>query len=387
MMLICRSSPRVGRRADGHRQNDHECVPRPRSFSHWKSPLAVCSLLSGPLLTQRPTDRASRPQCSASPSRSHRSARTRAGACCRARCTRRSRTTPSRRLPASTLCCFFRQSSSPPGLTQSPDPDAAGAQCPLSAWHCVRCRFYAFMAFDLADIAGKQMCTMKGHTVIGNSYTLCDSPAILKAFIERVYGNRKVVATKMNEGSVRDAARRHVTCHMLTSCTSAIRHRRASHVAPRVTCRMLASCTSPIHRRASCVMRLACDGASRRVRSRCSWQSRSHCAIMLTLLTLEASSQRFRQTQFAIVDLAGAERPEKALGERISKEKAMQVPLAPTLPLTLSVTLTLTLTRGAHLLREAPHDVPRTHARFAGDDPLHEDAERRHVARPAGLPD
>lgn len=109
-------------------------------------------------------------------------------------------------------------------------------------------------AFDLGDVAGKQMCTMKGHTVLGNTYTRCDSPAILKAFIERVYGNRKVVATRMNEGS-----------------------------------------------------------------------SRSHCAIMLTLLTLDASSRRFRQTQFSIVDMAGAERPEKALGERISKEKAMQV--------------------------------------------------------------
>ena len=113
--------------------------------------------------------------------------------------------------------------------------------------------FYAFMAFDLADVAGKQMCTMKGHQVLGNSYTKCDSPAILKAFIERVYGNRKVVATKMNEGS-----------------------------------------------------------------------SRSHCAIMLTLLTLDAATRQFRQTQFSIIDLAGAERPEKALGERISKEKAMQ---------------------------------------------------------------
>ena len=45
---------------------------------------------------------------------------------------------------------------------------------------------------------------------------------------------------------------------------------------------------------------------------------------MLTLLTLDSRTQRFRQTQFSIVDLAGAERPEKALGERISKEKAMQ---------------------------------------------------------------
>eukprot|EP00908_Phaeocystis_cordata_P026391 Transcript_8875.p2 GENE.Transcript_8875~~Transcript_8875.p2 ORF type:complete len:284 (-),score=125.46 Transcript_8875:973-1824(-) len=100
--------------------------------------------------------------------------------------------------------------------------------------------FYAFMAFDLADVAGKQMCTMKGHQVLGNTYTQCDSPAILRGFIERVYGNRKVVATRMNEGS-----------------------------------------------------------------------SRSHCAIILTLLTLDASSGRFRQTHFTIVDLAGAERPEK----------------------------------------------------------------------------
>ena len=113
--------------------------------------------------------------------------------------------------------------------------------------------FYAFMAFDLADVAGKQMCTMNKHQVVGCTYTQCDSPAILKEFIERVYGNRKVVATKMNEGS-----------------------------------------------------------------------SRSHCAIMLTLLTLDGHTRKFRQTQLSIVDLAGAERPEKALGERISKEKAMQ---------------------------------------------------------------
>ena len=70
--------------------------------------------------------------------------------------------------------------------------------------------FYAFMAFDLADVAGKQMCSMKGHQVMGNTYTQCDSPAILKEFIERVYGNRKVVATKMNEGSVHTAR---VTCN------------------------------------------------------------------------------------------------------------------------------------------------------------------------------
>ena len=64
-----------------------------------------------------------------------------------------------------------------------------------------------WQAFDLADVAGKQMCSMKGHQVLGNTYTKCDSPAILKEFIERVYGNRKVVATKMNEGSVRSTLR------------------------------------------------------------------------------------------------------------------------------------------------------------------------------------
>ena len=147
--------------------------------------------------------------------------------------------------------------------------------------------FYAFMAFDLADVAGKQMCTMKGHTVLGNTYTQCDSPAILKAFIERVYGNRKVVATRMNEGSVRMAGHAAVAT-------------RRPRLAP-----------SPLF--PPC-----------RVSSLAPAQSRSHCAIMLTLLTLDSRTQRFRQTQFSIVDLAGAERPEKALGERISKEKAMQ---------------------------------------------------------------
>lgn len=112
--------------------------------------------------------------------------------------------------------------------------------------------FYAFMAYDLADKAGKQMCTMRGHQVLGNTYTKCDSPAILKEFIERVYGNRKVVATKMNDGS-----------------------------------------------------------------------SRSHCAMILTLLTLDGGTRTFRQTSFSIVDLAGAERPEKALGTRITKEEAV----------------------------------------------------------------
>ena len=55
--------------------------------------------------------------------------------------------------------------------------------------------FYAFMAFDLADTAGKQMYRDEGHQDVGNTYTQCDSPAILKAFIERVY-NRKVAAAQ-----------------------------------------------------------------------------------------------------------------------------------------------------------------------------------------------
>lgn len=111
--------------------------------------------------------------------------------------------------------------------------------------------FYCGLAYDLSDSAGKQMCTMQGHRVLGNTYIKCDSPAILKDFIERVYGNRKVAATEMNGGS-----------------------------------------------------------------------SRSHCVIILTLLTLDTSGN-FRQTDFNIVDLAGAERPEKALGFRITGGQAM----------------------------------------------------------------
>lgn len=34
---------------------------------------------------------------------------------------------------------------------------------------------------------------MKGHQVLGNTFTQCDSPAILKEWLERVYGNRKCV--------------------------------------------------------------------------------------------------------------------------------------------------------------------------------------------------
>ena len=30
--------------------------------------------------------------------------------------------------------------------------------------------FYCYQAYDLADKAGKQMCTMKGHRVMGKSY-------------------------------------------------------------------------------------------------------------------------------------------------------------------------------------------------------------------------
>ena len=40
--------------------------------------------------------------------------------------------------------------------------------------------------------------------------------------------------------------------------------------------------------------------------------SRSHCAITLTLMTFDGGASTFRPTTFCIVDLAGAERPEKA---------------------------------------------------------------------------
>ena len=139
--------------------------------------------------------------------------------------------------------------------------------------------FYCYQAYDLANKAGKQMCSMKvcnvvwgdtrthahpfthrvhtrtpihtyahthtnahaqGSQVIGNSYQHCDSPAVLAEFLQRVYGNRNVAATAMNDGS-----------------------------------------------------------------------SRSHCAITLTLMTLD-QADKFKQTEFSIVDLAGAERPTKA---------------------------------------------------------------------------
>jgi len=114
--------------------------------------------------------------------------------------------------------------------------------------------FYCYQGYDLADEAGKRMCTMKGHQVIGNSYQQCESPAILAEFLGRVYGNRNVVATKMNDGS-----------------------------------------------------------------------SRSHCAITLTLMTLNNNDSTFKQTSFSIVDLAGAERPEKAshTGFRMTKDAAV----------------------------------------------------------------
>lgn len=114
--------------------------------------------------------------------------------------------------------------------------------------------FYVFQCYDLAAEAGKQMCTMKGSQVVGNSYQVCDSPADLAEFLERVYSNRMVVATKMNAGS-----------------------------------------------------------------------SRSHCAITLTLMTLDTNTSEFKQTALSIVDLAGAERPQKAshTGTRITKDEAI----------------------------------------------------------------
>jgi len=94
---------------------------------------------------------------------------------------------------------------------------------------------------------------MQGSQVVGNSYQHCDSPAVLAEFLTRVYGNRNVVATKMNDGS-----------------------------------------------------------------------SRSHCAITLTLMTLDTNSNTFRQTSFSIVDLGGAERPNKASdAERINGKTAI----------------------------------------------------------------
>jgi len=125
--------------------------------------------------------------------------------------------------------------------------------------HCVlllsAVEFYCGQVYDLASRDGKQMCTMKGSQVVGNSYQQCDSPAILAEFIERVYSNRNVVATKMNDVS-----------------------------------------------------------------------SRSHCAITLTLMTLNRNDNTFKQTAFSIVDLAGAERPEKAshTGTRMTKDMAIQ---------------------------------------------------------------
>lgn len=114
--------------------------------------------------------------------------------------------------------------------------------------------FYCYQVFDLSDSGGKQMCTMNGSKVVGNSYQLCDTPADLAEFIDRVYGNRQVTATAMNAGS-----------------------------------------------------------------------SRSHTVIQLTLMTLDVSSQSYKQTTFSIVDLAGAERPEKAshTGDRMTKDRAL----------------------------------------------------------------
>ena len=86
-------------------------------------------------------------------------------------------------------------------------PPALPPSAPATA-DCARdCRLRSvascgsFMAFDLADVAGKQMCTMKGAQVLGNSFQQCGSPADLAEFLKRVYGNRKV-ATAMNQGSL-----------------------------------------------------------------------------------------------------------------------------------------------------------------------------------------
>lgn len=86
--------------------------------------------------------------------------------------------------------------------------------------------FYSFQCYDLADTAGKQMCTMKGSQVLGNSYQVCDSPAVLAEFLDRVYNNRNVVATRMNAGSSRSHCA--ITLTLLTHDTNTDTFRQTS---------------------------------------------------------------------------------------------------------------------------------------------------------------
>ena len=50
--------------------------------------------------------------------------------------------------------------------------------------------------------------------------------------------------------------------------------------------------------------------------------SRSHCAIILTLMKHNIETGDYNRTQFHLVDLAGAERPDK-VGKRVSAYEAM----------------------------------------------------------------
>ena len=71
--------------------------------------------------------------------------------------------------------------------------------------------FYCFAAWDLnADVRNLVTMTSTGD-VYGHTYTQVQSVTEISGFIDRVYGNRKVVATKMNAGS----SRSHV-CIILT---------------------------------------------------------------------------------------------------------------------------------------------------------------------------
>ena len=52
--------------------------------------------------------------------------------------------------------------------------------------------------------------------------------------------------------------------------------------------------------------------------------SRSHAALILTLRQVDVASGKYSRTVFHCVDLAGAERPMKATGERLSGWEAME---------------------------------------------------------------
>ena len=92
-------------------------------------------------------------------------------------------------------------------------------------------------------------------------------------------------------------------------------------------------------------------------------------------LTHDTAAKTFKQTTFSIVDLAGAERPEKALGTRISKNEAMieldkwipwrSLPLVLVLPLLSYVRNTLLQTSrrlSARLRPSSLHILQRIHS-------------------------